>query len=130
MNDFDEQDHRAAYDAMAKGDTGPVTALVADDYVHHMTAWGLTVRGRDRTRALVDRIFERMQITEYQVDDVKLQGEFVVTFISGRSALREDEFHGVDVVRRGPDGMALEGWSHRPPLPEGIDARQVLGWHD
>jgi hypothetical protein len=130
MEHFDEQEHRAAYEAMAKGDAGPVVALVAQDYVHHMTAWDMTVHGRDRTRALVDRIFERMQITEYQVDGVQLQGDFVVTFISGRSRLREDAFHGVDVLRRGADGLAVEGWSHRPLLPDGIDVRQLLDWHD
>lgn len=130
MTDFDEQEHRAAYEAMVNGDTGPLGALLADDYVHHMTAWDLTVRGRDRAVDLVDRILERLQISEFRVDHVAVQGDFVVTYISGRSALREDEFHGVDVVRRGAHGMALEGWSHRPPLPAGVDVRQLLDWHE
>jgi hypothetical protein len=130
MTDFDEHAHRAAYEAMVQGDTGPIGARLAQDYVHHMTAWGLTVHGRERVRDLVGRVFERLQITEYHVGDVVLQGEFVVTFVSGRSALREEEFHGVDVVRQGADGLAVEGWSHRPLLPEGVDVRELLDWHD
>lgn len=130
MSDFNEPEHRAAYEAMIKGDTGPLSALVADDYVHHMTSWDLTVRGRDRTMDLLDRIVQRLQISEYRLDHVALQGDFVVTFVAGRSALRQDEFHGVDVVRRGSHGLAVEGWSHRPPLPDGIDVRQILDWND
>jgi hypothetical protein len=128
--DFDEQQHRAAYDAFAKGDTGPLFARVAEDYVQHMTAWDLTVHGRERTREMVDRALERLQISDYRLVDVMQHGDFIISFISGRSPLREDEFHGVDVVRPGPDGLAVEGWAHRPPLPEGIDIRQLLDWHD
>jgi ketosteroid isomerase-like protein len=130
MTHFDEQQHRAAYDALAKGDTEPLFARVADDYVQHMTAWNLTVHGRERTRELVERVFERMQITDYRLVDVLQHGEFVINLVAGRSALREDEFQGVDVLRPGPDGLAVEGWAHRPPLPDGVDVRQLLDWHD
>ncbi len=97
MIDFDEQQHRAAYEALAKGDAGPLLARVSDDYVHHLTTWDLTVHGRERTRQLVERVFERLQITDYRLDDVVQHGDFVINLISGRSALREDEFEGVDV---------------------------------
>ena len=130
MADFDEQQHRAAYEALAKGDMEPLFARVSDDYVQHMTAWDLTVHGRARTRELVERVFDRLQITDYRLEDVQQHGDFVISFISGRSPLRPDEFHGVDVVRPGPDGLAVEGWAHRPPLPDGIDIRQVLDWQD
>jgi hypothetical protein len=128
--EFDEQQHRAAYEALARGDTGPLFERVSDDYVQHMTSWDLTVHGRDRTKELVDRVFERLGITDYRLEDVRQHGEFVVSLISGRSAVRADPFHGVDVVRPGPDGLAVEGWAHRPALPDGIDIRQLLDWHD
>jgi ketosteroid isomerase-like protein len=130
VTDFDEQQHRAAYEALAKGDSDPLFARVSDDYVQHMTAWNLTVHGRERTQDLIERIFERLQITDYRLEHVMQHGDFVISLISGRSALRADEFHGVDVVRPGPDGLAVEGWAHRPPLPDGIDIRQLLDWHD
>lgn len=129
MADFDEQQHRAAYEAMAKGDTAPIGALMAEDHVHHMTHWDITVRGRERTLDLVARIFDRLQVTDYRLERVEQHGEFVITTITGRSALRTDEFRGVDVVRTGPDGLAVEGWSHRPPTP-GVDVRQLLDWPD
>ncbi len=103
---------------------------MSDDYVHHLTTWDLTVHGRERTRQLLERVFERLQITDYRLDRVVQHGDFIINLISGRSALREDEFHGVDVVRPGPDGLAVEGWAYRPPLPDGIDIRQLLDWHD
>ena len=130
MPDFDEQQHRAAYEAMAKGDPGPITALMADDYVQHLIAMDITVHGRERMRDMISRLFERLQITDYRVDRVDQHGEFVVTYLSGRSALRAEEFQGVDVARRGPDGLAVEGWAHRPKLPEGTDVRQLLDWQD
>jgi hypothetical protein len=115
---------------MAKGDTEPLGALIADDYVQHLPAMDITVRGRSRTQDLVSRIFDRMQITEYRLERVEQHGDFVISFISGRSSLRPDEFQGVDVALRGPDGLAVVGWAHRPPLPAGVDARQLLEWHD
>lgn len=130
MTAFDEQQHRAAYDALARGDTGPLMARVSDDYVQHLATWDLTVHGRQRTKELVERIFERLQLTEYRLDQVVQHGDLVVNLISGRSALREEQFHGVDVIRVGPDGLAVEGWAHRPPLPDGIDIRQLLDWQD
>ena len=130
MTDFDEQQHRAAYEALAKGETAPLFARVSDDYVQHMVTWDLTVRGRERTRELVERIFERLQISDYRLDNVMRHGDFVVNLVSGRSALREDRFQGVDVLLPGPDGLAVEGWAHRPPLPDGVDIRQLLDWHD
>lgn len=130
MADFDERQHRAAYEAMAKGDTEPISALMAPDYVQHMTHWDITVQGRERLRDLISRIFDRLELTDYRLERVEQHGEFVISFISGRSSLRPDEFHGVDVVRRGPDGLAVEGWAHRPPTPEGIDVRQLLDWQD
>jgi predicted SnoaL-like aldol condensation-catalyzing enzyme len=128
--DFDEQQHRAAYEAMAKGDTEPLGALMADDYVQHLTAWGFTVHGRERNLELVSRIFDRFGITEYRLDRVEQHGDFVISFISSRSPLRPEEVQGVDVVRIGPDGLAVEGWVHRPPPPEGVDVRQILDWQD
>lgn len=130
MTDFDEQQHRAAYEAMANGDTGPIGALMAPDHVQHMLSMGIVARGRDRTLELVARLFDRLQVSEYRVTQVQQHGEWVVTCVSGRSALRPDEFHGVDVVRTGPDGLSREGWSHRPVLPDGVDARQLLDWQD
>lgn len=130
MADFDEQQHREAYEAMTKGDTEPIGALITDDYVQHMPALGITARGRARTMDLVSRIFDRLQITEYRLERVEQHGDFVISFVSGRSSLRADEFHGVDVHRAGPDGRAVEGWAHRPPMPDGIDARQLLEWQD
>lgn len=130
MTAFDEQQHRAAYDALARGDSGPLLARVADGYVQHLATWDLTVRGRQRTKDLVDRVFERLQITDYRLDQVLQHGDFVINLVSGRSALRTEEFHGVDVIEVGPDGVAVEGWAHRPPLPEGIDVRQLLDWQD
>lgn len=130
MTAFDEQQHRAAYDALARGDSGPLLARVADGYVQHLATWDLTVRGRQRTKDLVDRVFERLQITDYRLDQVLQHGDFVINLVSGRSALRAEEFHGVDVIEVGPDGLAVEGWAHRPPLPLGIDVRQLLDWQD
>jgi hypothetical protein len=130
VTDFDEQQHRAAYEAMAKGDLEPIGALMAPDYVHHMVSMDISVHGRDRTLDLVSRMLDRLQVSDYRVSQVEQHGEFVITCISGRSALRPDEFHGVDVVRVDPDGLAVEGWSHRPLLPDGVDARQLLEWQD
>lgn len=130
MVEFNEQQHRSAYEAMAKGDLGPLNALISDDYVQHLPAMGLTVHGRERTTELISRIFDRLQITDYRLTHVQQHGDFVVSFISTRSAIREDEIRGVDVARGGPDGLAVEGWAHRPPLPEGMDIRQVLDWQD
>ncbi len=67
MTNFDEQQHRAAHEALAKGDTEPLFALVSEGYVHHLTTWDLTVHGRERTRQLVQRVFERLQITDYRL---------------------------------------------------------------
>jgi predicted SnoaL-like aldol condensation-catalyzing enzyme len=128
--DFDEQQHRAAYEAMAKGDTAPIRALMADDYVQHMPAFDITVHGRERTLDLISRIFGRLGITEYRLERVEQQGDFVINYICGRSSLRPDEFRGVDVQRVGPDGLAVEGWAHRPPLPDSINVRQLLEWQD
>lgn len=128
--DFNEQQHRAAYEAMAKGDTEQLGALLVNDYVQHIPSWGLTVHGRERTLELVFRIVDRLQITDLRLERVEQHGDFVVSFVSGRSPLRPDEFHGVDVARGGPDGLAVEGWVHRAPLPDGIDIRQVLDWQD
>jgi hypothetical protein len=108
VTDFDEQQHRAAYEAMAKGDLQPIGALMHADHVHHMVSMGISARGRERTLELVSRMFDRLQVSDYRVSQVTQHGEFVVTCISGRSALRPDEFHGVDVVRVGPDGLAVE----------------------
>ncbi len=130
MGDFDEQQHRAAYEALAKGDTTPIGALMADDFVWHVPAMDITVHGRERTKDLVSRIFDRLQITEQRLGRVEQHGDFVISTITGRSSLRPDEYHGVDVQRLGADGLAVEGWSHRPPLPDGIDVRQFLEWQD
>lgn len=130
MTAFDEQQHRAAYEALAQGDTEPLFALVSDDYRHHIVPWGLTVHGRERTRELVERIFERLQISDYRLEHVIQHGDLVINLISGRSPLRDDQFYGVDVLLPGPDGKAVEGWAHRPPLPDGIDIRELLDWHD
>lgn len=130
MAGYDEQELRFAYEALSKGDTAPMGAVMAQDYVWHVPAMGLTARGKERTRDLVSRIFDRLQITEQRLWDVQQHGEFVVCTVSGRSALRPDEYHGVDVHRLGADGLAVEGWSHRPLLPDEVDVRQLLDWQD
>lgn len=130
MVEFDEARHRAAYEGMRRGDPTLLGTLLAEDVVQHIVDWDLTVHGRQRTVELVSRIFDRFAISDYSLDRVEVHGEFVVNYVSARSALLPERFSGVDVVRVGADGLAVESWSHRPRLPDGIDVRQALDWQD
>jgi predicted SnoaL-like aldol condensation-catalyzing enzyme len=113
--DFDEQQHRAAYEAMAKGDTAPIRALMADDYVQHMPAFDITVHGRERTLDLISRIFGRLGITEYRLERVEQQGDFVIT-TSADVALSDPTSSAAWMSNGWSRRLAVEGWAHRPPL--------------
>ena len=120
MSDISREQLQAAYDQFLQGDLQPMRDLCAEDLVLHLPSVGLTVTGRDQALETVNQVAQQLKVRSFHVDRLERHGEFLVSFISGSSDIRGD-FSGVDVTRVDDEGLCLESYLHRPPLPAGAE---------
>jgi ketosteroid isomerase-like protein len=119
MPEISQEQLQTAYDQFFQGNVQPMRDLCAEDFVLRIPAIDVTVTGRDRALEAVNQVIQQLKVRSLRVEKIEGHGEFLVSFVSGSSEIRGD-FQGVDVTRLNDEGLCVESYLHRPPLPADV----------
>lgn len=105
---------KAAFEAIEHQDYEPAMALVAPDYVHHVTSRGVEITGPGQFREILIPQLENLGLVQ-RLEHIMESGDFVVATIRATNNVTPGETTIVYVFRYRDDRI-VEAWAISTPM--------------